>query len=119
MEGGYVSSVQTTPHSSPSKRHIDSPLELEFPSSQPNAAIENARALLKDLAALKFGPPPDDGDYEERVRFLENNPDFDASKLKLNLAASNRRDSSSDEEELSKVFCTQKNINPLTNQDIF
>jgi hypothetical protein len=108
MEGGYVSSVQTTPHSSPSKRQIDSPLELEFPSSQPNAAIENARALLKDLAALKFGPPPDDGDYEDRVRFLENNPDFDASKLKLNLAASNRRDSSSDEEELSKVFSYQK-----------
>lgn len=57
MEGGYISSVQTTPHASPTKRHAESPLELEFPSSQPNAAIENARALLKELAALKFGPP--------------------------------------------------------------
>lgn len=61
MEGGYISSVQTTPQSSPSKRQIDLPLELEFPSSQPNATIENARALLKELAALKFGPPPQKG----------------------------------------------------------
>jgi hypothetical protein len=67
MEGGYISSVQTTPHSSPSKRKIESPLELEFPSSQPNPAIENARALLKELAALKFGPPPSKGFFIQTV----------------------------------------------------
>jgi len=58
VEGGYISSVQTTPQSSPVKRQVESPLELELPTLHPNTAVENAKTLLKELAALKFGPLP-------------------------------------------------------------
>ncbi|XP_065335593.1 uncharacterized protein Sas-4 [Cloeon dipterum] len=95
IEGGYISSIQNTPQGSPIKSaatQSQSPLALEAPSSTPNPAIENAKSLLHQLAAIRFGPP--DGASAE---FWENNQGINLNDLKLDLSGLQCETSSDDE----------------------
>ncbi|XP_059485148.1 centromere protein J [Neocloeon triangulifer] len=107
IEGGYISSVQNTPQSSPVKRQSQSPLALDPPVLAPNPTVENAKALLQQLAALRFGLA------EDNREFLENN--INLNELKLDLSGLQSATSSEDEDSHHEIDLTDEEWSKTSN----